>query len=1421
MNTTLVIALLTGFAAAAQQPLDVKSPQSADSKVAGPSEGPSPSAEPRLRIGFLDVAVPADPTTQNGEALKYALTQGSVARVRPIPAGGWKDAADAWWAPEEADVVWFHQADDPAAAALPESALADLGGYLEMGGVLLVSGAAGRLVNDLGIESTPVRVLAPTAAAYVSGINVLAQHRKHDAFSGLDPTQTILLTSFGGNALADFYGTAGPHGELLAEGNAGVGERPLVEYSFGAGRVIFVGWRLPDFASKSDPHRANLERLFGNLLKYLAKCNTNRGRMVPTKVPCRYRRVLGVPALLTDQPVAIATEVRDGQEWTAVTFHDRATPGAVALENAVSFEDLVVSERNIRTAENPRGITLLSRAKPVSQYVTLRSRQKDEDDRRDAEKIKGLAVATPRVKTVAGPLQPLQMPELEQSVLLGRSPFMAPGEGLGDIQPAYEPLEDGGFRIAGSTRRLNRPIAHGQNRVWTGDVPVFRLDTTTGNGAYASDRVFPLWPRPDIQSGSVYPCMGTLRLAVPGSDGQLVWLDAVPEVTTTFRPGYTEYALHSARDGWNAKVIVAPAMDFHGMVCRVEFDRPLPLHWQFGGMWWRESDANANRAEVAGTHVRITEPNLPNGLTVVGCDQPGELRSAQVPHGQQAEFDSREPKAIYHVCVTWGVTSYDADYAQQVMSRLEQQKVTWTAAVDRLKKLWFDCYIKPALDPEPHFETLIAHPADELQRTRTTWDKRRDEFQIHTPDPHLNALINWSRCTTEYHRQGPGLVLGGQYWIMYSHISTGWYGKEWGGDHVALDDCLRLYAAMQSDDGFIRWVSPSLTPFDAENNTPYWVDHVWWHYAWTGDRQFVLDLWPQVRKAVAWQCQHKDPDGDGLFQDWYEYWNCDSNGKGPKAAAPSATSWAMLDRASRLAAVVGDNEAESQYRQLADRSRQAINRELWRNDAGRLGSIGGEGIWRGHPQTWEEYLAINAGLLGPDEGRRAMRWLSSHYGFEPQPGVHLLSCSDWFPIRWSTQWVPTGDTLLAAMAGMRSGDTDHWWPYVETVIRSSFKSDFPGINMGISNFGAGGGDREDVDSVDPHVHAMMRGLFGITPALYEDRIEICPALPSSWSEASLRTPDLHCECRREKDQLIVRIRTSRPLVKSVRGFPGGPVVTTSKESDSTVTVEVGPRPVATEVAAHPATILTEQQPPTAEERGRGASPDERAKLVLFDLSAACNVTAEEMTAMRFVYDDKGGLDIAGVRSSGQEQPIEGWWGNPSLKLPPMPRVVESSNGVLFLTAGRPRPGLAPAPKDRLALSSWPPYPIPGGAVVDVGLRCERVWLLLQCYVHPMKNYIPNGEVVLHYADGRQKIESLVPPFNLDCYFQHFSRKGTPVPFGALGPAGFIHGGMMLPHADVLEIACDPAQELKSVEIRATCSEGVIGVAGMTALTPKQ
>ncbi|MDH7569573.1 MAG: hypothetical protein QHJ73_08315, partial [Armatimonadota bacterium] len=463
-------------------------------------------------------------------------------------------------------------------------------------------------------------------------------------------------------------------------------------------------------------------------------------------------------------------------------------------------------------------------------------------------------------------------------------------------------------------------------------------------------------------------------------------------------------------------------------------------------------------------------------------------------------------------------------------------------------------------------------------------------------------------------------------------------------------------------------------------------------------------------------------------------------------------------------------------------------------------------------------LAINAGLLSPDQGRRAMRWIASHYGFQPNPNVQLLACSDWWPIRWSVQWVPTGDTCLAALAGMKCGDADLWWPFLRTVVLSAFQSEFPGINMGISSAGAGGGDREDVDSDDPHVHVVVRGLFGIEPAIHEGRVDICPAFPSSWHSASIRTPDIRYEYRRDGNMATFRITTDRPLVKRVRANLTGPVVVTPRERQSVVTVRVGPPLPKPDPPAAP-TILVEREDPAARPRAEAEggqatppplAPEERLRLVLFDLTSAANQTVEEMVATRYVFD-----------YADSPIPLTSWWGNPGLTMPPSPRVVESPSGVPFLTTGRPRPGLEPPPKNLLALSSWRPYPLPGGAVIPVGLRCQRLWVLLQSYVHPMKNYIPNGEIVLRYADGTEQVEALIPPFNLDGYFQHFSLRGEAVPMGSLDllVTGWtpIHRGMARPHADALSIDCNPAGVLREIEVRATCSEGVLGLAGLTLL----
>lgn len=1026
-----------------------------------------------------------------------------------------------------------------------------------------------------------------------------------------------------------------------------------------------------------------------------------------------------------------------------------------------------------------------------------------------------------QVSFIAAPLKPTTLPETDQSVLLGQSNYYALGGGKGDAQtPWYEPVEAGAFRVANGRRTFNRPIFQFRNVVFTGDQPIFQLKSF--GGSY----VMPYWPNPGKKPADVV--FGTLKLGVVGSEGKVLWLESLPGTETIFWPGYTDYRINGPDQTWKARIRVAPTPRGHGLVCRVEFEgTPQRLVWSYGGVAFNARNPLINTVEIGDREARITEPaDLANGLVLAGWDAEGKGESvADKQYGSRALFTAARPQGLYHIVAHWGITRIDPELEAMVGKRLAENPAAqwWPESLAELKRLWRERTIAPVMEPEKAFAATLADPAAALADTVAHWDKRREEFVVKTPDAKFNALINYARAASDYHRDGPGYFLGFGY-ASYMHISVGWYGKEWAGDHAANAMNLRTYALLQIKDnpnqkerivsnssvqtpkgGGIGWGNWKFDAWMQENNTPYWVDQVWQHYRWSGDKQFLKEMWPHLLRAVEWETTYNDPDGDGLFRSYYDYWNSDSGGKGPKGVAPTATGFAMLMAAAQVAHELGEVEMEKHYLQLAGKSRTAAQRELWNEKAGLMGSIGNDNIWQGHPNHWDEYYGVQFGLMTRDQGRRAMRWIESHYGFQgDRPEVRLLMNSDWWPHRWSNHWVPVGDTLLAAMAGMNCGDEDLWWPYVQTAVGSAFRSNFPGVNFAISNTGAGGGDWEDVDADDPHMHLAVRGLFGVEPALHQGRLSICPAFPKTWTQASIKTPDLEYEWQRQGAHATFRIKTAKPLVKEVRANLTGKAFLTPAETLSVVTVDYGPAVPPPGKPTHSPTLLAERDLPP---KPIPLTATEKQRLRCLDLSASYNLAWEGMAETKFLFDFED-----------KPKPIREWWHTPGLAAVAMPAEVESADGVKYRLSGRAK-GEA-GKKNLLAMASWEPYPLPGGARISVGRKCERLYLLLQSYTTPSRSYIPNGEVELFYADGTSKRLQLIPPFNLDCYYQHFSREGVAVPLGELEwPKGWtpVSKETSLAHADSLPIACDPDRELRAVEIRATCSHAVIAVAGITLL----
>ena len=1011
---------------------------------------------------------------------------------------------------------------------------------------------------------------------------------------------------------------------------------------------------------------------------------------------------------------------------------------------------------------------------------------------------------TSDISLIKGPVKPTVLPKSELSVLLGRSAHQVGKES----ELRYAPLEDGGFQIIGGNKSFNRAITIGRNNIATGDLPIFKIHTTTGSGVYAKDRSYPLFPRHDSRSSKVTPELGTLRLAVPGPRGSLTWLDKLRSIKTTFRPGYTVYEIEGPKKHWKATLTMAPTIEENGFICKVEFNRPLPLQWIYSDLYWSPKEKNNNSVSFKVNTAKLSESNLPKGVIHIGWDAQGSIKKGKAKHGESAVFQSTKDQKIYHIVGTWGVTEYDKTAADEVLSRLNTTTAnTWPQKRDKLKKLWFDCYIGKALEPEAKFKKLLKKPSAFLQKSMDHWDQRRSEFQIKTPDAYFNAVLNFERAISDYHLMGPGMVLSSFKWIMYSHISVGWYGKMWAGDLEAVKDHMRLLGAMQRKDGYISWISPSLHAYTAENNTPYWVDHVWWLYAWTGDKEFLQDLWPAVKKAVEWEDKNNDPDGDGLYRSHYEYWNCDSNGKGPKAATPTTTAWAMHDRAAKMAEILGDLQANDIYRARTNKIRTQAFKQLWNEEQGILGSRGGNDVWRGHPQTWEQYLGINNGMIPANKGIRAMRWLEAQYGFEPNKGIKLLMNCDWWPLRWSVHWVPTGDTCLAAMAGMKSGDTDLWWPYLQTAAMSAFRSDSPSVRFAIGNKGTGSGGIEFIDSDDPFMHTAVRGLFGVKPEIHNERLNIMPSFPSDWKEASMKNPLVDYQYSRKGDKVTLIIKTAKPLIKVVRAYPGAKAIITAKESVSSISYQL-PKKTTQVPVLESKQIFTESKPRNKEAE---LSKQVQDKLIQLDLTANYNTTLTTLTTKtNFLFD------------TGRIHTINKWWQTPGIKMTPGSRNLESENGMSFLIGPRD------SQKNHiLALASWGKNgPLPSIAKIPINKKLDKLWLLMQNYVSPIKNYIPNGEVILHYLEGAPETTSLIPPYNIDCYFQEFSREGSSIDLGELiwhSKHGHspVKRETAKAHASTLSISCDPTRTLKTIEIRATVSEGVIGLNAITLLPAEQ
>jgi hydrazine synthase alpha subunit-like protein/sulfatase-modifying factor enzyme 1 len=169
-------------------------------------------------------------------------------------------------------VLWLHHGDD----VLRRTKLIgpELKGWVSSGGGLFLSGGALQMLSPFGREGYSGHMQAYTRLPFRQRIDAgfVPFEKNHPIFAGLKVSEDgLVYTSQGGPTAVSDFSSGGPIHAMVLGKTATGDENPIAEFTYGSGRIIVLGWDLPEYADLNNKYRGNLTRLTKNILDYLAK----------------------------------------------------------------------------------------------------------------------------------------------------------------------------------------------------------------------------------------------------------------------------------------------------------------------------------------------------------------------------------------------------------------------------------------------------------------------------------------------------------------------------------------------------------------------------------------------------------------------------------------------------------------------------------------------------------------------------------------------------------------------------------------------------------------------------------------------------------------------------------------------------------------------------------------------------------------------------------------------------------------------------------------------------------------------------------------------------------------------------------------------------------------------------------------------
>jgi glycogen debranching enzyme len=458
------------------------------------------------------------------------------------------------------------------------------------------------------------------------------------------------------------------------------------------------------------------------------------------------------------------------------------------------------------------------------------------------------------------------------------------------------------------------------------------------------------------------------------------------------------------------------------------------------------------------------------------------------------------------------------------------------------------------------YETLLTEGHDRLRQKTERYKGIASTARLTIPEKDIERMYEWLKYNTDWlvrnvPELGTGLSAGlpDYPWWFGADAAYALQGVLATGDHELAKNTILLLHKISKDTNdngrIIHEVSTNGSVYNPGNvnETAQFITLVNTYYEWTGDKELVARLFPDLKQGIRWLLEERDPDGNGY-----------PNGSGMMEIPGLESELEMIDvaaytqqalqSAASLARALSEPGTATTYQTLADELKTRINKEWWNPDASSYGDFRGttkealpilmaalvrsdtlgkswavaelrktqEHLYQLKTHTsiphviyhnWVVNTPLETGIADRDKALAALQRSKSYenpFGVfvtgidrtnEPD-SVVLKSRKKTFSYTGAVMTLPTG---VQAVAAARYGNPEQALEYVSKLCRS-FSYALPGSMYEVSpDFGM----ITQAWNIYGVAVPIINHFFGIHPRAYEKSISISPNLPRHWTDVSI------------------------------------------------------------------------------------------------------------------------------------------------------------------------------------------------------------------------------------------------------------------------------------------------------------------------------